>query len=95
MKVLRWTPFALLLGLAFWFGVRMGDTWSARRTTEAIAGVAARYAREVEGARPETCAGRPGEGATWLVVACGRGARLRVYRLDRRGRVIGHPQDGA
>ena len=86
--MLRWTPFALLLGLAFWSGFRMGETGRAGSEAEAIARVGSRYAREVEGGRPEACAGQPGQGATWLVVACGRGPHLRIYRLDRRGRIL-------
>lgn len=59
--------------------------------TAAIARVAARYGAEIPDGRPESCAARPGRGGTWLVVTCGGGERLRVYGVDRGGRIAAEP----
>ena len=53
---------------------------------------AAAYVAQVPGGRAEDCAGRPGQGAAWIVVACAVGRpEERIYRLDRRGRALDGP----
>jgi len=88
MRPLVWLPVAMLGVLAGWAGLR------ARLPDEgaAIRRAAAAYVAQVPGGRAEDCAGRPGQGAAWIVVACAVGRpEARIYRLDRSGRAL----DGA
>ncbi len=81
---LRWAPFLLCLALAVMLGGLAGTRRQEPDRNATIRQVAALHARR-QG--PAPCAGRPGIGGAWLVVTCGRGDRMRVYRVDRSGRI--------
>jgi hypothetical protein len=90
MRVLRWAPFAILVALALWYGLHLGErSRQGGETAAALDRVADRYVREVPGGRRGECVARPGQGAIRLVVTCGRRERLpvHVYRVDRQGRI--------
>ena len=84
MRVLFGLSLGLVCGLAALYGLRL----RAPDTTTAIARVAALHVTRVPDARPEDCVATPGTGDVWIEVSCS-GRVQTVYRLDRRGQVIG------
>ena len=84
MRLVLWLPLLAICGVAAVYGLRL----RAPDPGTAIARVATLHVERVPDARPEDCAATPGTGEVWLEVACG-GAVRTVYRLDRRGQVIG------
>ena len=87
----RW-PILLAAVLALMgavFGLSAGLRATPPSESAAIEAAAARYVRETGRAR-EDCAARPSVRAEyWLIVTCAApGGGMRLYPVDRRGRVL-------
>ena len=84
MRPILLLPLVMLCALAAYAGLRL----RAPDVGDAIARVAQVHERARPGAAKDACAAAPGTGEAWLIVACGPEVRT-VYRLDRRGRILG------
>ena len=95
----RWlwfAPLGLVVLMAGYAGLRLGETRATLTATEAIATYAARYVTETGGQLTDCLAVPADTDGVWLEVIC-EGAARRVYWVDRFGRHVRSdgPGDGA
>lgn len=92
----RWLWFAPLVGLTavLAVGAYKAGVWvMGVSETDAILMAAEQYTQDasengVAVNQATDCVARPGQGAVWITVTCGRDAHRYVYQMDRLGRFI-------
>ncbi len=92
----RWlwvAPLGLIVLMAGYAGVRLGETRANLTATEVIATYAARYVAETGGQLTDCLAVPADADGLWLEVIC-EGAARRVYAVDRFGRHVRTDEPG-